>query len=1074
MISKFFIDRPIFATVTALVIVVAGLLALGYLPIAQYPEITPPTVQVSAVYPGASAQTVAQTVGIPIEQQVNGVDGMLYMSSTSSSSGVYSLTITFEVGTDVDMATVMVQNRVSVAQSSLPEPVVVQGITTRKQSTNIVMMLTLNSDNPIYNGLYLSNYASINLIDELTRLPGVGQVSVMGAGDYSMRVWLNPQEMRIRNVTPEMVYSAIQAQNMQVSAGYVGQPISSGYDPYQYTLTVQGRLITPEEFGQIVIRAGEGGRLLRLRDIARIEQGSASYNVKSQLNGKETAAVAIYQLPGSNSLDVSKVVRRKMEQLAPGFPDGVHYEVTLDTTDVVNASIHEVLITFLITTLLVVLVIYLFLQNLRAVIIPCLTIPVSLIGTLAVMQLLGFSINTLTLFGLILAIAIVVDDAIVVVENASRLLSSGQYSDTKEAVTEAMREITGPVIGVVLVLLAVFIPTTFISGISGQLYKQFALTIAASTVLSGFNSLTLTPALCALFLKKEQESKFFLFRGFNRMFDKTTNLYTRIANTLLNHPVPTLLGYAAVSVLALVLFMRWPTSFIPTEDEGYFLISIQLPPASSLGRTEAVGKQVGEILNRYPEVKSYIGVSGFSIMGGGEQTNNGTFFVILKNWSERKGKAHTAEALVADFNRQAYGIQAAQIFAVVPPAIPGLGAFGGLQLELEDRNNLGPTELQNAVNELLQTYHNKPEIMQLSSMYQANVPQYFLNIDRDKVQVMGLQLNSVFQTLSLFMGASYVNDYVQYGRIYQVKIEANDQAQKVIGDVLKLSVMNSDGKMVPFAAFTTVEQQLGLDQISRYNMYSAAALSAVVNPKYSSGQGIQAMEALVREQLGNEFGYEWTSVAYQENKSGATTSLIFALALIIVILVLAAQYESWTSPVAVVMGLPIAILGTVLGAFVMGIPISIYTQIGVILLIALSAKNGILVVEFARDYRAQGNSIHEAALEGGRVRLRPILMTSFAFVFGVLPLLFATGAGAASRISLGTAVVFGMAMNAIFATLFVPNFYAFMQTIQEKYLDRKKPEKNTAAPAPPALTTDENLPAIKEEDLPAVPEERKP
>lgn len=1067
MISKFFIDRPIFATVTALIIVVAGLLALDYLPVAQYPEITPPTVQVAAVYPGASAQTVAQTIGIPIEQQVNGVDGMLYMSSTSSSSGMYSLTITFEVGTDIDMATVMVQNRVSIAQPSLPQPVIVQGITTRKQSTNIVMMLTLNSDNPAYNGLYLSNYASINLVDELTRLPGVGQVSVMGAGNYSMRVWLNPQAMRIRNVTPEMVYSAIEAQNMEVSAGYVGQPISDGYDPYQYTLTVQGRLATPEQFGEIVVRSEEGGRLLRLRDIARIEQGSASYNVVSKLNGKETAAVAIYQLPGSNSLDVSKVVRQKMEQLAAGLPEGVHYEVTLDTTDVVNASIHEVLITFLITTLLVVLVIYLFLQNFRAVIIPCLTIPVSLIGTLAVMLMLGFSINTLTLFGLILAIAIVVDDAIVVVENASRLLSTGKYN-TKDAVTEAMREITGPVIGVVLVLLAVFIPTTFISGISGQLYKQFALTIAASTVLSGFNSLTLTPALCALFLQKEREPRFFLFRAFNKGFDKTTNLYTRIANTLLNHPAPTMIGYGLLTVLALWLFMRWPTSFIPTEDEGYFLVSVQLPAASSLVRTEAVGEEVGKILNRYPEVKSYIGVSGFSIMGGGEQTNNGTFFVILKNWSDRKGKEHTAEAIVNRFNRDASAIEAAQIFAMVPPAIPGLGAFGGLQMELEDRNNLGATELQNAVQALLQHYRTHPQLLQLSSMYQANVPQYFLNIDRDKVQVMGLQLNQVFQTLSLFMGASYVNDYVQYGRIYQVKIEANDQAQKVIGDVLKLGVLNSEGKMVPFAAFTTIEEQLGLDQISRYNMYSAAAVSAVVNPKYSSGQGIRAMEDLVHEQLGNEFGYEWTSVAYQENKSSATTTLIFGLALIVVILVLAAQYESWTSPVAVILGLPVALLGTVLGCFIMGIPISIYTQIGVVLLIALSAKNGILVVEFARDYRAQGNSIHEAALEGGRVRLRPILMTSFAFVFGVMPLLFATGAGAASRISLGTAVVFGMAMNAIFATLFVPNFYAFMQTIQEKYLDRKKPE-TTGSPA-----ADTNLPAVQGEELPAVREEDRP
>lgn len=1040
MISKFFIDRPIFATVLALIIVVAGLLSLRSLPVAQYPDITPPTVQVSAFYPGANAQTVAETVGIPIEQQVNGVDGMLYMSSNSSSSGAYSLTITFAVGTDIDMATVMVQNRVSIAQSSLPEPVIVQGITTQKQSTNIVMMLTLTSDNPAYDGLYLSNYAKLNLTDQLSRLPGVGSVSVMGAGDYSMRIWLDPEAMRIRNITPETVYGAIQSQNVQVSAGYVGQPLSKAYDPFQYTLTVQGRLADAEEFGQIILRSEPGGKILRLKDVATIEQGSGSYNVVSKLKGKETAAVAIYQLPGSNSLDVSKVVREKMEQMASYLPSDVEYAVTLDTTDVVHASIDEVLVTFLETTLLVILVIFLFLQNFRAVIIPCITIPVSLIGTLAVMQLLGFSINTLTLFGLILAIAIVVDDAIVVVENASRLMETGKYT-AKEATVEAMKEITGPIIGVVLVLSAVFIPTAFISGISGQLYKQFALTIAASTVLSGINSLTLTPALCALFLQKTKESGFFLFKGFNLGFAKTTDFYVRTVQRFLRHPAITLLVYGGITALALWLFLRWPTTFIPEEDDGYFLISAQLPPASSLGRTEAVGKQIDAILNGFPEIKTYVGVSGFSIMGGGELSNAGTYFVILKDWKDRKGKQHTAQAVVNRFNEMAYGIQAAQIFAMVPPAIPGLGASGGLQLQLEDRNNLGPTEMQHAVDALLANYHTQPALLNVSSMYQANVPQYALAIDRDKVMMMGLQLNQVFQTLSYFMGASYVNDYIRYGRIYQVKIEANDRAQQVIDDVLKLSVENQDGKMVPFAAFTTVEEQLGMDQISRYNMYATAALTCMVAPGHSSGEGIKAMEALVNEQLGDTFGYEWTSVAYQENKSGSSTSLIFIMALVVAILVLAAQYESWTSPVAVIMGLPIALLGAIIGCLVMGIPVSVYTQIGIVLLIALSAKNGILVVEFARDYRAAGNPVREAALEAGRVRLRPILMTSFAFVFGVMPLLFATGAGAESRISLGTAVVFGMAMNALFATLFIPNFYAFMQTIQERWLD--KPGKQT-------------------------------
>ena len=724
-----------------------------------------------------------------------------------------------------------------------------------------------------------------------------------------------------------------------------------------------------------------------------------------------------------------------MQELAQNFPAGVSYNVTLDTTDVINASIDEVLVTFLETTLLVVLVIFLFLQNWRAVIIPCITIPVSLIGTLAVMAALGFSINTLTLFGLILAVAIVVDDAIVVVENASRLLETGQYSP-KEAVTKAMGEITGPIVGVVLVLLAVFIPTTLISGISGQLYKQFALTIAASTVLSGINSLTLTPALCALFLEHNKPSNFFIYKGFNKVYDKTQNLYDRIVKGLLVRPGLALISYGIITAVAVILFMKWPSTFVPDEDDGYFIAVIQLPPASSLERTQAVGRKVNQILDSYPEVKDYIGISGFSIMGGGEQSNTGTYFVVLKNWDQRKGKEHTAAAVVERFNEMAYGIQEAQIFAMVPPAIPGLGASGGLQLQLEDRNNLVPTEMQHAIETLQATYRSKPQLLSLSSMYQANVPQYNLAIDRDKVQLLGLQLNQVFATLSYYMGAAYVNDFVEFGRIYQVKIEANDQAQKVIDDVLHLSLENNSGKMVPFSAFTEVKEQLGLDQINLYNMYKSASITCIANPKYSSGEAIQAMEELVQEQLGNNFGYEWTSVAYQETKAGSTTMLVFAMALLVAFLVLSAQYESWTSPIAAIMGLPIALLGAILGCFVMGVPVSIYTQIGIILLIALSAKNGILIVEFARDYHKAGNPIRESALEAGHIRLRPILMTSFAFVLGVMPLLFATGAGARSRLSLGAAVVFGMAVNTIFATMFIPGFYELMQLFQEKVLDK--------------------------------------
>ena len=1032
MFSKFFINRPIFATVLALIIVVAGLVTLNILPVAQFPDITPPTVQVSAVYPGANAETVAQTVGIPIEQQVNGVDGMLYMSSTSSSSGAYSLTITFAVGTDIDMATVQVQNRVSVAQSSLPEPVVVQGVTVQKQSSNIVMFLTMTAQDSIYDGLYLTNYAKLNLVDQLTRVPGVGAVNVMGAGDYSMRIWLDPEAMRIRGISPAEVYQAIQAQNMEVSAGTVGQPIGKdNANAFQYTLSVKGRLSSPDEFGNIILRSESEGKMLRLKDVARIDLGSASYSVVSQLRGHPTAAIAIYQQPGSNSLDVSKGVKEKMKELAQNFPSGIEYNVTLDTTDVINASIDEVLVTFLETTLLVVLVIFLFLQNWRAVIIPCITIPVSLIGTLAVMAALGFSINTLTLFGLILAVAIVVDDAIVVVENASRLLETGQYSP-RDAVTKAMGEITGPIVGVVLVLLAVFIPTTLISGISGQLYKQFALTIAASTVLSGFNSLTLTPALCALFLEKSKPSNFFIYKGFNKVYDKTQGVYDRIVKWLLERPVAALVSYGAFTLIAIFLFVKWPSTFVPDEDDGYFIAVVQLPPAASLERTQAVGKQINAILDTYPEVKNYIGISGFSIMGG-EQSNAGTYFVVLKPWGERKGKNHTAAAVVKRFNEMAYSIQEGQIFAMVPPAIPGLGATGGLQLQLEDNRNLGPTEMQQAIGTLLNTYRTKPALASISSQYQANVPQYFLNIDRDKVQFMGIQLNQVFATLGYYMGAAYVNDYVQFGRIYQVKIEAGDQAQKVIDNVLQLSVPNAQGQMVPFSSFTDVEEQLGQNQINRYNMYQTAAITCNVAPGASSGEAIRQMQELVSQHLGEEFGYEWTSVAYQETQAGSTTTIVFLMALLVAFLVLAAQYESWTSPVAAIMGLPVALLGAMIGCFVMGTPVSIYTQIGIILLIALSAKNGILIVEFARDFRAEGNSIRDAAYEAGHVRLRPILMTSFAFVSGVMPLLFASGAGAESRIALGAAVVFGMAMNTLLATVYIPNFYELMQKLQERF-----------------------------------------
>lgn len=1037
--SKFFIHRPIFATVISLLLLIGGIVSLYMLPIDQYPAITPPTVQVNAIYPGANAETIAQTVGIPIEQQVNGVDNMIYMSSTSSSSGTYQLTVTFEVGTDIDMATVLVQNRVNVALNSLPSEVTQQGVTVQKQSSNIVLFITLTGDS-LYTPLNLSNYAQLQLVDQLTRTPGVGAVNVMGAGKYSMRIWLNPDAMRIREITPAEVFQAISKQNIAVSAGYVGQTLGKGADnAFQYTLNTQGRLQNAEEFANIVLR-NDGVRMLRLRDVARIEVGSETYSSASALGGKPTAALAVYQMPGSSSLAVSKAVKERMEELSKSFPPSLEYQITLDTTDVVRSSIDEVLYTFFETTLLVIVVIFFFLQSWRATLIPCITIPVSLIGTLAVMQLLGFSINTLTLFGLILAIAIVVDDAIIVVENVTRIIDEEGLSP-QQATEKAMDEIAGPIIGVVLVMMAVFIPTTMISGISGELYKQFALTIAASTLLSGLNSLTLTPALCAIMLRPTVKGKksSWIFDKFNNAYSRTQSIYDKSTGWLLRKPFIAAVSFLLLTVVTVILFTKWPTTFIPEEDDGYIIVSAQLPAAASLSRTEAVARKIDKILSTYPEVKTNISISGFSIMNNGEQSNAASVFVVLKDWKERQGTAHSASAIVERFNKQAYlEIPEAECFAIIPPAIPGIGNVGGLQLQLEDRKALGIHEMQKAVATILQNENRYTAIASMTSPYQANVPQYYININRDKAISMGVDIGDVLSTLSFYMGAVYVNDFSMFGRIWQVKMSASESSQKTIEDVMSLSVANNKGEMVPFGSFINIEEILGTDQVGRYNMYNTASITCNPANGYSSGELMQEVENLIDKELNGEFGYEWTGVAFQEKKAGDSTIIILVLALLVAYLVLAAQYESWTSPIAAVSGVPLALLGALLGCWIMNIPVSIYTQIGIILLIALSAKNGILIVEFARDFRSSGNDIRRSAQEAGHVRLRPILMTSFAFVLGVMPLLFAHGAGAAARLSLGTAVVFGMLVNTVIATLYIPNWYEWMQGIEEKLLRRRK------------------------------------
>ena len=1056
MLSKFFIDRPIFATVLAILMVLVGILTVETLPVAQYPDITPPTVMVSATYPGADAETVAKVVGEPIEEQVNGVEGMMYMSSNSS-SGSYSLTVTFENGTDLDEAAVKVQNRISMAEATLPSAVREQGIQVRSESSNIVLFLALETDDPErYSALYLTNYAQINIIDEISRIDGVGGAAAFGGGEYSMRVWLDPDKMKVRNLTPADVMAMIQSQNLEVSAGSVGTPPTPSDTEFEFTITAQGQLEDASQFGDIILRVDPDGSQLHLRDIASVELGSNSYSTVAKVSGKNAGLIGVQQLPGANALDVSKRVKAKLDELSEYFPEGVKYRVILDTTGFVTASIDEVLITFVETTLIVMIVILLFLQSWRAVIIPMIAIPVSLIATFAVMKLLGFSLNTLTLFGLVLSIAIVVDDAIVVVEDCARLVQEGKLSPRESAI-KAMEELQGPVIGEVLVLLSVFIPTAFVSGITGELYKQFALTIATSVAFSGFNALTFTPAMCALFLRKKEsaEPKFFLYRWWNKGYDAVLHRYDKWIGSLLKRPLVALGIYFVICFAAFYGFIKWPTSYIPEEDQGYFMTSVMLPTGASLDRTEAVMDSLSAEIMTLPEVKDIIAVSGRSMMGGGSGGNTGSIFVVLKPWSERKGKGQSVEGVMARVDEFAAGFQEPVVFSINPPAIPGLGMTSGLQMQLLDINNLGADALAEAIRGMQAKVADEPRLAQLTTQFQGSEPQYSTEANRERAKMLGLTLEDVYSTLSQFMGGSYVNDFVKFGRTYQVTLSADADSRQNAMQIMNLSVRNSAGEMVPFSSFSTLKPTFGQATVSRYNMYTTASITGTPSANTSSADGIKAMEELLRQTVGENFSYAWTGEAYQETQSGTTITAVLLFAVIITLLVLAAQYESWTDPVAVVISMPTAILGTVLGCMFMSQSISIYTQIGIILLLGLSAKNAILIVEYALDFRKSGNSIRLAARNAGSIRFRPIMMTAMAFVFGVMPMLFATGAGAASRVSLGTAVVFGMAINALIGTLFVPGFWELLQNVKERYLSRIfAGADSTKAPGSTAATDD--------------------
>lgn len=826
MFSKFFIERPIFATVLAIIMVLAGLLTVKTLPVAQFPDITPPTVMVTASYPGADAKTIAETIGVPIEEQVNGVEDMMYMSS-SSSDGQYMLTITFDVGTDIDMATVKVQNRVSLAEPQLPGAVQQQGVDVMSRSANQILFIAIEGDSiHKYDALYLTNYAQLNIVDELSRVKGVGDVEAFGGGEYSMRVWLDPAKMQVRGVTASDVKTAIEGQNIEVSAGSVGAPPTEGGEAFQYTLQSRGRLTTPEEFAQIIIRTNADDGILRLGDIATIDLGSQTYSTVSNINGEQAGLLGVSQLPGANALQVATDCLDRLEDLSQYFPPGVHYRVILNTTDFVSASIDEVLVTFVETTLIVMIVIMLFLQNWRAVIIPMLTIPVSLIATFAVMKLMGFTLNTLTLFGLVLAIAIVVDDAIVVVEDCARIIDEGKMS-ARQAAEKAMRELTGPIVGEVLVLLSVFIPTAFISGITGQLYKQFALTIAVSTAFSGFNALTFTPAMCALFLRPRKPAKFILFKWWNTGYAKVLAVYVKAIGQFLKRPLVAISLYLAICFAAFWGFVKWPTSYVPSEDMGYFLTSVQLPTGASLDRTNKVMKQISSEVKKMEGVKDVIMISGMSMMGGGNASNNGSLFVVLEPWKDRRAKSLSVDAIIEKVTAATATLQEPVIFSVNPPAIPGLGLTSGLQMQLLDIRNLGTEQMMKAIEQLKEGVTKKPEIMQLNSFYQGEVPQYKVVINRDRVEMQGLSLPEVFSVLSAFMGGSYVNDFVEFGRVYEVNIAGQSLSTGRIDDVLNLTVRNSEGKMVPFGSFTKVEPVMGAATVDRYNMYTTASVTAI-------------------------------------------------------------------------------------------------------------------------------------------------------------------------------------------------------------------------------------------------------
>jgi multidrug efflux pump len=1034
--SRFFIDRPVFAAVISIVIVLAGLMAMRALPIAQYPQILPPQVSVSAGYSGASAQVIAETVAAPLEQSINGVEGMIYQQSNSGGNAM-SLSVYFQVGTDPDQATIDVNNRVQAALAKLPEEVRRQGVKVEKKSSDILQVVTLFSPDGSRDPVYISNYALINVIDELKRLPGIGDARQFGSKDYSMRIWLRPDKLAQYNLTPADVVSAIREQNSQFAAGSFGQQPLQQEQDFTYTVTTQGRFTDPQEFESVILRSDETGASLLLKDVARIELGAQDYSLMTSLNGQQNAAFGIYLQPGANALDTAQAVRDTLQRLSKNFPEGITYKIPYDTTKFVKVSIEEVIHTFFEALVLVVLVVFIFLQNWRATLIPLLAIPVSLIGTFAGMYLLGFSINLLTLFGMVLAIGIVVDDAIVVIENVERVMNEDKIGP-REATIKAMQEVTGPIVAIVLVLCAVFVPVGFLGGLAGEMYKQFAITIAVSVVISGIVALTLSPALCAVLLKPGHQEPAAPFRAFNRVFDRLTNGYTAGVRFFLKRSAIGLLLFGVMIALMLVLFSRVPSSLVPDEDQGYVINAYFLPPAASLTRTEKLTSAVTQQLMDHPAVADVVTFAGFDILTFGTRSNAGVSFVPLKDWSERTTPELDARNLTKTF----MGMGAAQKDGLVmtfnPPPITGMSTTGGFEGYIQDRSGGSTAQLASKVTTFLEATAKRPELAGVRTTFSANVPQYYIDLDRTKARALGVSISDVFTAMQATFGSYYVNDFSLYGRTFQVSLQSESEFRRKPEDLSQVYVRSASAELVPLSSLVKVERILGPDSYARFNVYPAAKILGGPAPGYSSGQALAAIQQVADETLGSDYSIGWTGSAFQEQATQGSGSTAFVFGLIMVFLILAAQYERWTLPLAVVTAVPFAVFGAILAVWLRGIENDVYFQVGLLTLIGLASKNAILIVEFAVICRRQGMGIFESALEASRLRFRPIIMTSLAFILGVVPLVISSGAGSASRHSIGTGVIGGMLAATFLAIFLIPMFYLLVESLAAKLSKGRK------------------------------------